>query len=276
MSNYTEKPRILNTNDMFISWCKEKMRNKRHLRIRFQNTRAKYTVLVSKNGDELKWLIEHIDILEQKILALEIIEKSKVYFTKNIIKIYNMKTEINQCKERINHLNNVNLETEHLIMDDHKFKSIIYMFNKKVRDRMINNGEVVNMKQYLGYIHVQKVLRNHPAFKSKAATTVNWKESKLYKQELIDKGIQIRDKEHTDGKNWIVYYTDEWFLRIGWRKKQGACRVKNHTYYSFAPAKGPGGVRKQLSKANVDDPFLHKKYISRKIYYPSLPKEKIA
>ncbi len=277
MSFRIEEPRILSATDMFIWWCKQKIRNKRYLKIKYETSHANQTILVSRNKDELQWLIQHIFILEEKILKYEEQERGKVYYTKKIEEIYHMKREVHEANDRIRHLKNVNLDTEHIIMSEKTFRNIIVTYNIKAKDRMINHGEVINMKQYLGYLYVQKMPRNHPKFEyNKGDKTPNWMESNKYKQELIDKGIEVKDADHPDGKDWIVYYTDPFYVRVSWTKKKGACRVKNHTYYRFSTSSGQKGFKKQLSNANMNNPILYRKYIKNKVYYANLPNRQSA
>ena len=269
MSLKYEKTKTLTATDMFLWWCKEKIRNKRHLKIKNATTHSKDTILISSNGDELDWLRKHALVLAEQIDKLEIADKEKFYFTKATKEIYIKKGELYQANERIQHLEKVDMGTEREIMSERRFKSIIYKFNEKARERLIYDGEVINMKQYLGFLYVQKVPRNDPRFiGNKSSRMPNWAESKKYKQELTDQGVQIKDKEHPDGKNWIVYFDDEDFVRFSWTKKRGACRVKNHNYYSFKPSAGLTGSKKELSKANKDNPALKHTYTKQRIYYP--------
>ena len=64
MSNRIEEPKVLNATDMFIWWCKQKIRKKRYLKLKYENSHARETILVSRNKDELEWLQEHIFVLD--------------------------------------------------------------------------------------------------------------------------------------------------------------------------------------------------------------------
>ena len=269
MSLRIETPRVLSPTDMYIWWCKEKIRKRRHLKIKYQNTKAKDTVLVSKNSEELSWLRKNVIVLASQIEQLEIQERGKAKFTKAFEKIFELKRELYEANERIKHLEKVNPDTEQEIMSERTFRNIINSYNLKIRDYLID-GEVLNMKQRLGYIYIQRIQRGHPKMYSKGMKSINWKESNEYKEELIAKGEQPKDKDHPNGKNWLVYYTDDFYLRYGWTKKKGACRVKNHNYYAFYPSLGRVGAKKALSNANKEDELLYKKYHGRRIYYPKL------
>ena len=124
MSYRIEHPRILTPTDMFIWWCKEKIRKRRHLKIKYQRSHAKDTILVSRNGDELEWLRAHVLVLDEQIMKLEEQEKGKWYFTKNVEKIYQMKRELAEAHTRIKHLEQVNPDTEQVLMSEKQFREI--------------------------------------------------------------------------------------------------------------------------------------------------------
>lgn len=80
---------------------------------------------------------------------------------------------------------------------------------------------------------------------------INWPESNKLKQQIIDQGGQPREKGSEEGENWIVYYTDEFFCRIKWDKKNTKGHsVKNWKIYRFSPA---WGFRRYLSKKLKED-----------------------
>ena len=268
MSYRIEQPKILTVNDTFVFWCKQKIKAKRHMKIKYEKSHSHDTILVSNNGDELNWLHQHIEVLRDKIARIEASESAKPYFTKKWESMYDMKSEISECQKRIKILEKLDPKVEQIIMDEKKFKKVVYTFNKKAVDNLVE-GKVINMKQYLGFLSINKIPRNHPDFIMKGSAIVNWAESYKYKNELIDKGITPRSKEQPEGKNWLVHYTDDYFLKFTWTKKSGACRVKNHGFYAFSPAKG---TRKKLALANEKNKLLHKVYTKKKIYYPRLNK----
>jgi len=269
MSYRIEKPKLLLINDMFLWWCKSKIKNKRHMDIRHEKSHGKDTILVSANKDELAWLREHILVLDEQIIKIEAQEKSKPYFTKRLEKMYEMKSEIIESNKRIEELEQADPNGERIVMSDRKFKAIIYCYNKKAVAALVS-GKIINMKQYMGFLYVNKIPRNHPDFVIKGSAIVNWAESFKYKKELIAKGEIPRSKEQPEGKNWLVHYTDDYFLKYTWTKKSGACRVKNHGFYGFYPAKA---TKKNLARANDENKLLHKRYVKKKIYYPRLKKE---
>jgi hypothetical protein len=275
MSLRYEVSKTLTATDMFLWWCKNKIRNKRHLKVLYSTTNSKETILISGNNEELDWLRKHVLILAEQINKLEIADMDNKYsFSSKTKELYSKKGDLFDANQRIAHLEKVDGATRTVIMSEGKFRDVLYRFNTTMRDRLVQDGDVINMKNYMGYLYIQKVQRNIAGYTSKSSRMPNWPESKKYKQELIDEGIQVKDVDHPDGKNWLVYFDDDYYLRYSWNKKRGACRVKNHNYYSFCPTNGTNGAKKQLTKANRDNGFLHKTYIDKNIYYPNLDKIK--
>lgn len=277
MSLKYETPKTFTATDMFIWWCKEKIRVKRYLKIQGIKSHGMVTRLISRNGDELKWLREHVLVLAEQIEKLEIIDTNKHGFTKITHEIYDKKRELYNSGQRIKQLEQVDFNTEKIIMTENGFREILYEYNNKVRKALVEDAAVINMKQFLGYLYIQKIDRNicvGPNGNPKSLRMPNWGESNKYKQELIDEGVQIKDKEHPDGTSWVVYYDDDYYFRYAWAKKRGACRVKNHPYYSFIPSNGVNSSKKELIEANRNNPFLHKTYTDNRIYYNAPNKEK--
>lgn len=258
---------------MFDFWCKNKMRKKRHLRVKYRTSHAKTTQLVSRNSDELAWLKDYIVVLAEQIEKLQQIDNAKDYFTSDTQKIYDYKQEIYDSKKRIEHLENVNPSSEQVIMDEKTFRKVITTFNIKMRDKLIQ-GDVVNLKNRMGFFYVQFIKRYNPKWqgrmKDKALRYINWGASVKNRQRMLNNGEKIRTKQNLDGKEWMVFYDDPYYIRYAWAKNKGACRVKNHKFYMFIPSRGKKGASRLLSEANMKDPMLYKNYMNRRFYYPRL------
>ncbi len=270
MSLRYEYPKTLGLPEMFEWWCKEKIRKKRYMRLVNQKSNSAPTQLIAKNSDELDWLRKHVLVLAEKIEKLEIEDKGNRHFTARTREIYEKKRELFEANQRIDHLQQVDSATVRVIMTEKKFRQVIEEFNIRLRDRIIENGEIVNMKNNMGFVYVQRIDRFKAGPTSKSASMPNWGESYKYRDELIAKGITPKSKENPDGKNWIVYYDDDYYLRVAWAKNKGACRVKNHPYYKFVPNNSIGGTKRQLIDSNRKDPLLYKIYNDHRIYYPRL------
>src|SRR6185369_12024186 len=105
------------------------------------------------------------------------------------------------------------------------YKEVLSRFNKKASDAIIF-GQTLNLGNRLGYVLIRKIKRNYEN------PVPNWGESKRIKQSLIDKGITPKDENNPTGQEWIVFYSDPWFLRWAWVKRM-VCKVRNHGVYKF-------------------------------------------
>lgn len=143
------------------------------------------------------------------------------------------------------------------------YKEVLARFNKKVSNDIIF-GQSLNLGNRLGYVQIRKIRRNYDK------PIPDWGESKRIKADLIKNGIVPKDENHPEGKEWIVYYTDPWYLRWAWIKRK-VCKVKNHTVYKFIPtsnrSKTAGdntleklGNKGKLAYANKLNPMLHNSY----------------
>lgn len=148
------------------------------------------------------------------------------------------------------------------------FKEVIARFNKKAADAVIF-GQVFNFGSRIGHLLIKKIRRNYQK------PVVDWGESKKLKASIISKGLIPRDDGHPNGEDWLVYFSDPWYLRWAWSKKS-LCRVKNQTVYKFVPtsnrSKTSGdnsmnklGNKGKLVLANKLNPALHLAY-EAKVY----------
>lgn len=143
------------------------------------------------------------------------------------------------------------------------YREVLSRICKKASVQIIAGG-TLNLQNNLGYIRIKKIKRNF------MKAVPNWGESNKLKAELISKGITPKDQNNPTGEEWIVFYTDPWYLRWAWIKA-GVCRVKNQTVYLFKPtanrSKTAGdndleklGNRGLLVHANRLNPTLHHSY----------------
>lgn len=143
------------------------------------------------------------------------------------------------------------------------FKEVIARYNKKAADAVIF-GNVLNFGNKIGNLLIKKIRRNYEN------PEVDWGQSKKNKAELLANGLVPRGPDNATGEDWLVYFTDPWYLRFAWVKKR-ICRVKNQTVYKFVPTsnrskKGgdnsPGklGNKGKLVLANKLNPALHLLY----------------
>lgn len=143
------------------------------------------------------------------------------------------------------------------------FKEVLSRFNKKSSDAVIF-GSLLHLGPKLGYLMIKKIKRNYKK------PIPDWGESKRIKDEMIKNGIVPKDEDHPDGEEWIQFFTDPWYLRWAWFKKN-ACKIKNQSVYRFSPtanrSKTGGdnslsklGNRGKLTLANKVNPNLHTVY----------------
>lgn len=122
--------------------------------------------------------------------------------------------------------------------------SVIHRYNKLIVEA-VAKGQKWNLPFNMGSIATTIDSRR---FDSKV---INWPASNKLKQEIIDSGGTPRERGSTEGENWIVYYTDEFFCRIKWDKKNTKGNsVKNWKIYKFTPA---WGFKRYLSKKLKED-----------------------
>lgn len=147
------------------------------------------------------------------------------------------------------------------------FREVISRFNKKSADAVIF-GQVLNFGNRLGHLLIKKIRRNYEK------PIVDWGASKKFKAELVAQGGTPKGPDNPSGQEWLIYYSDAWYLRWAWSKKQSKkqlCRVKNQTVYKFVPtanrSKKAGdnspsklGNRGKLVLANQLNPNLHVVY----------------
>lgn len=143
------------------------------------------------------------------------------------------------------------------------YKEVISRVNKKASMSIISGG-MFNLLNNLGYVRIKKIRRNY------MKPVPDWGASNKLKAKLISEGVQIKDQDHPDGEEWMVFFTDPWYLRWAWIKK-GVCRVKNQSVYEFRPtanrSKTAGdnspdrlGNKGRLVLAQKLNPVLHYSY----------------
>jgi hypothetical protein len=217
-----KKPVILSVRDAFEFWLKELLRKNPHLVTKYRTSNSYPTEVWSVNRKELEFLYKEELRIDQEIMELELIDKDKEHFTKTTYRIFDLKRELYDVRERIKILSKQKPDEKKKIMDYALFKEIVDRFNIKAVERIIE-GEALNLGNRLGYIRINKM-------KAKKKR-IDWPASNALKQQYLDVGITPMSQEHPEGKNWLVPYESEYFLRYGWVKKNGACMVKNQTVY---------------------------------------------
>lgn len=143
------------------------------------------------------------------------------------------------------------------------FKEVIARHNKGVSEAVIQ-GSVFNFGSGLGLLLIKKIKRS---WRSLLHPVPDWGASNMRRKELEAQGIATKGPTNPDGEEWIIFFTDPWYLRWGWSKRR-ICRVKNQTVYKFIPTSnrskksGDTDIRKlgnkgKLALMNKLNPNLH-------------------
>lgn len=107
------------------------------------------------------------------------------------------------------------------------YKEVLSRFNKRAADAVIF-GKAFNFGSRIGNLLIKKIRRNYKK------PIVDWGESKRLKAQIIESGQVPQGPENLDGPSWLVYFSDPWYLRWAWAKKD-ICKVKYSSAYRFVP-----------------------------------------
>ncbi len=146
------------------------------------------------------------------------------------------------------------------------FKEVLARHNKFVSESVIL-GSVFNFGQGLGLLLIKKIKRSYKAL---LKPEPDWGESKKRKAELIAEGKVPKGPDHPEGEDWLVFFTDPWYLRWAWSKRR-ICRIRNQTVYKFMPTSNSSkkagdmslnklGNKGKLTLMNRLNPNLHVVY----------------
>lgn len=128
-------------------------------------------------------------------------------------------------------------------VDYKTFSLVIREFNKEISDKILKGYKFKAVN--LGIFEVLRVPRKK--------ATINWNDSKKYKQELIEKGITPYSRdENPDGEKWFIYFTDPWYFKWVWFKTKASKYVGNLFYYTFtASFDNKRGIAKAIKNNNL-------------------------
>ena len=246
------KPKTYSAKDMYKFWKKEQKRKYPYLQ-------EKYNILYYTPINKINYLRTELILLNSDKYLLEDKDKHNINrYTRRTKNILSLTREINKIKKEIKELESLLRGKTVQIMNYTLFKEIIARFNKKMSHSLVFEGKTLNLCNTLGYLKIKKIERNL------TKDHIDWPASHKLKQRFIEEGKEIYSKDNPNGKKWFVYRSDPWYLRWGWIKNKGACRVKNQTVYSFNPtanrSNGMMGNKGLLSRSNMDDSLLHFKY----------------
>ncbi len=129
------------------------------------------------------------------------------------------------------------------VINYERWKNIVRGYFLEAR-KCIIDGEVLTMGR-IGRIEAKCVERNHNNLQ------VDWGETRLQPKVMNAKGKMVPQT--------IIYYTDDHWLRIGWRKG----KVSNILFYKFSATDGNAskkGFKQEFADANRVNPELRHVY----------------
>lgn len=130
--------------------------------------------------------------------------------------------------------------------------NIVSRFNQEIMDEIILEGREFDMGAGLSRLSVVRIDRNH------AAPRIDWASTNQLKKELISEGEILLSDENPDGVSYLVYYTDDWYCRFFWEKRN--CRLRNKSAYRFDATRGLKGNKTKLVQLLQSDDIAYLKY----------------
>ena len=121
------------------------------------------------------------------------------------------------------------------------FKNICCDYNIHSMNHIIYQAGQIRLPT-LSTLEVVKVKRK--AKNKDRLHAIDWPASNAYKQELLDAGEQLYDHETGEGKKWLVYRTDPYYVRFYWQKYK--LPIVNKSFYSFIATRGKKGNKEKL------------------------------
>lgn len=125
-------------------------------------------------------------------------------------------------------------------------------FNMAAMEEIVLQGGEFNLKHNLSTISIGRLKRNYKN------QQINWGESYKLRDELLEQGKKLYDKETGEGHKWFVYFTSDWYCRFYWNK--GKCRVPNKTVYRFVPTRGKMGNKTKLKELLRSDELAYLRF----------------
>lgn len=262
MAVYHRKPKILSHKDMFLAWTANLRKEKPHLIVK--KGRLKATELWYEVKEELSYLETKNLNLDIQLQELEKKDKEIDRFTAVTEQIFEIRKEIMQNSHKIKELRKLPGNEKEMIINSDQFKAILSTYNKKASEEIIQ-GHNLNLGNRLGYIQIRKIIPE-----KRSVGRIDWKASMEYRKELQDAGHEVKNKTAPEGKNWLVYRQQSFYLRWAWVKRYNrACTVKNNRVYAFIPTASSSstgnhgkilGNKTKLVQAQLTNPVLHTKY----------------
>lgn len=110
------------------------------------------------------------------------------------------------------------------IMPYHELFPIIKAQNKCIATHVLK-GNVYAMPNQIGRIGIKLKKRNFDL------RTINWGESRIYRDYLIANKLKPRPRGSNEGEPWLIFFTDDYYIKWVWQKSY--CKVANAYFYTF-------------------------------------------
>lgn len=132
------------------------------------------------------------------------------------------------------------------VMNYRRWKQVVTTYFEAAKRRIIFEGAILSLG-HLGRIWPKRIERDF----TKPRT--NWIAT-MRQPKVLREGKLVPER--------IIYYTEEDYIRIGWRKNN---HYTNEAVYEFKPTNNDGvygalGFSQEFSRANMSDPMLKFKY----------------
>lgn len=240
----------INTDIIYREYLAKLNNRKADLVIEKENYNKSKDYLFSKI-EEYKHYIDNFTNLVFKDLK----ELDRLVAEKSLIHLVNIQgLDVNTLRRTINVIVVINKSLckieeelkiiENSLISNKIFKIIIYSFNDKISDEIVNTGYALRLGSGLGLIRIKKVDAIHNKDGSlRTKKRINWNESNKKKAEIIERGgipyqVLTRGEDrkiltHNDGEDWFVYFNNRYDYLWHWNKNR--CLVLNSPYYKFRP-----------------------------------------
>lgn len=140
------------------------------------------------------------------------------------------------------------------------YKRVVYLWNQLIVKKIME-GFKFEAPHSMGIFEILRCDRNH------SVKIPDWGASNKLKEEIIARGdipLEYYKNEKGEitgdngGANWIVYFTDDTYLKFNWYKTIATRCVSNSLYYKFQCTDG----NKKLIRKIKNNPLqeLHYKY----------------
>lgn len=138
------------------------------------------------------------------------------------------------------------------VMSKNDFKNVCQDFNIHICNHLIHDAGCFDMGNNLSTI---EVARRNRLYKNPA---IDWNESLKYKEELIEKGEKLYDKETGEGTKWFIYNNDPHYCFFYWHRSRA--KFKNKHIYSLIMTRGNHGVKTKLKQHLYENDTNYLKY----------------